>query len=236
MDVRTVTGLMKATRTLRALELRGLARVRRKVKLWRAVLSHDGRYYLEQGRYPPPPPVPEPGFSRRLATSGRAQAEAALVTARQAIRQAPAHQERRALTAAREPRLEANGSPSLLKDIPMRYNIVVSRVQTAERRVRAVSEEDGSRKVQDELERPYGFLGGWTTIRTDIDIVTVESALGDGVPAQINQDGKLPAIGQGGVEASRPVHRGAVRVDQPRGDHSRHNRLPPVYQPRPDKC
>lgn len=31
-------------------------------------------------------------------------------------------------------------------------------------RVRAVSEEEAIRKVQEELERPYGFLGGWTTV------------------------------------------------------------------------
>ena len=79
--------------------------------------------------------------------------------------------------------------PYLAKDIPIRYKIVVSRVQTAERHVRATSEEDAIRKVQDELERPYGFLGGWTTIGTDMDIGTVESALGDHVPAQISQDG-----------------------------------------------
>ena len=44
----------------------------------------------------------------------------------------------------------------------MRYKIVVSRVQVAERHVRATTEDDTIRKVQQELERPYGFLGGWS--------------------------------------------------------------------------
>jgi excisionase family DNA binding protein len=73
----------------------------------------------------------------------------------------------------------------------MRYKIVVSRVRTAERHVRATTEEDAIRKVQDELERPYGFLGGWTTVGTDMDIVTAESVLADSMPPQINQDGSF---------------------------------------------
>ncbi|HUY45494.1 MAG TPA: helix-turn-helix domain-containing protein [Streptosporangiaceae bacterium] len=174
----------------RALESRGLARVRRKGKLWHAVLSADGRHYLERGRYPEPPAAGL-GSSRSLAASGRTAEEASLVTARQAIRQATTSQERRSLGAARARAAQRAAHPSLLKDIPMRYKIVVSRVQTAERHVRGVSEEDATRKVQEELERPYGFLGGWTTIGTDMDIVTVESALGDTAPAQISQDGSF---------------------------------------------
>lgn len=174
----------------RALESRGLARVRRKGKLWHAVLSDDGRHYLEHGGYPEPP-VAERGSSRSLAASGRTAEEAALVTARQAIRQVTTSQERRALSAARARAARRSAHPSLLKDIPMRYKIIVSRVQTAERHVRAVSEEDAIRKVQEELQRPYGFLGGWTTIGTDMDIVTIESPLGDGAPPQISQDGSF---------------------------------------------
>ena len=70
----------------------------------------------------------------------------------------------------------------------MRYKIVVSRVQTAERHVRATSEEEAIRKVQEELARPYGFLGGWTTIGTDMDIVSIESVLQDRVPAQVSTE------------------------------------------------
>ena len=72
----------------------------------------------------------------------------------------------------------------------MRYKVVVSRVQTA-RHVRAVSEEEAIRKVQEELERPYGFLGGWTTIGTDMDIVSIESVLDDRVPARVSNDGSF---------------------------------------------
>jgi hypothetical protein len=57
----------------------------------------------------------------------------------------------------------------------MPYKIVVSRARTAERHVGATSEEDAIRKVQEELERPYGFFGGWTLIGTDMDTITIES-------------------------------------------------------------
>jgi hypothetical protein len=172
--------------TARALESRGLARVRRKGKLWHAVLTGDGRHYLDHGRYPQPP-APECPPASSLARPGRPAGQAALAIARHAVRRASTSQDRRALSATRGGQRAAH--PSLLKDIPMRYKIVVSRVQTAERHVRAVSEEEAIRKVQEELERPYGFLGGWTTVGTDMDIVAAESVLGDGVPAQIGQDG-----------------------------------------------
>jgi excisionase family DNA binding protein len=58
----------------------------------------------------------------------------------------------------------------------MRYKIIVSRFQTAERQVRAASEEDAIRKVQTELERPYGLYASWNTVGTDINIVGVEGA------------------------------------------------------------
>jgi excisionase family DNA binding protein len=57
--------------------------------------------------------------------------------------------------------------------------------------MRAASEEDAVRKVQEELERPYGFFGGWTTIGTDMDVVTIDSPLGDNAPPQINQEGSF---------------------------------------------
>ena len=46
-----------------------------------------------------------------------------------------------------------------LKGRPARYKIIVRRVQTAERHVRAADEEAAAQKIQAELDRPYGFLG-----------------------------------------------------------------------------
>ena len=173
----------------RALETRGLVRVRRQNKAWNAGITEDGCYYLDHGGYPEPP-EPElhipgsPGSDRRPR-------QAALIVARKAIRQAATSSDRRTLSAARARAARHAAHPSLLKDIPMRYKIVVSRVQTAERHVRATTEEDAIRKVQQELERPYGFLGGWTTVGTDMDIVAAESVLDGSMPPQISQDGSF---------------------------------------------
>jgi excisionase family DNA binding protein len=172
------------------LETRDLVRVRRKNKVWNAEITDDGCYYLERGRYREPPEA-ELHIADRQASDWQTAKQAALATARRAIRRATTSRERRALAAARSRAVRQAAHPSLLKDIPMRYKIVVSRVRTAERHVRATTEEDAIRKVQDELERPYGFLGGWTTVGTDMDIVTAESVLADSMPPQINQDGSF---------------------------------------------
>jgi hypothetical protein len=178
----------------RALQSRGLARVTRKGKRWHAVLSEDGRHYLDHGTYPDRPAAERETVSDQRASRHPSE-EAARLTARRAIRQAATSTERRSLSAARIRAAQPAAHPSLLKDIPMRYKIIVSRVQTAERHVRATSEEDAIRKVQEELERPYGFLGGWTTIGTDMDIVTTESPLGDSAPQQVSQDGLVSTGG-----------------------------------------
>ena len=174
----------------RALESRGLARVRRKGKLWHAVLTEDGQDYLDHGRYLEPQ-LPEPGFPLNPVGPGQATGRTATMTARLAVRHAISSHDRSSLSAARARIARQAAHPSLLKDIPMRYKVVVSRVQTAERQVRASSEEEGIRKVQEELERPYGFLGGWTTIGTDMDIVSIESVLDDRLPAQVSNDGSF---------------------------------------------
>jgi excisionase family DNA binding protein len=72
----------------------------------------------------------------------------------------------------------------------MRYRVVVSRVQVAERYVRAVDEEEAAKRIQDELDRPYGFFAAWKTTGTDIDIQEVESAL-QKAPPPLNEGGTL---------------------------------------------
>ena len=71
----------------------------------------------------------------------------------------------------------------------MRYRVVVSRLQVAERRVRAVNEEEAVKQIQVELDRPYGFLGSWQTTNTDIDVTETESAL-DHAPPPPDEDGR----------------------------------------------
>ena len=61
-----------------------------------------------------------------------------------------------------------------IRETYMRYKVVVTRVQVAERFVRATTEEDAASKVQAEFDRPYGYLGSWQTTSSEVDIVEAE--------------------------------------------------------------
>lgn len=58
----------------------------------------------------------------------------------------------------------------------MRYRIRVTRAQVTERTVRATDEDAAVAKVQEELERPYGFLGRWETRASEVEVVAAEPA------------------------------------------------------------
>jgi excisionase family DNA binding protein len=60
----------------------------------------------------------------------------------------------------------------------MRYVLKVTRVQSAERSVSATDVEAAMQKIQDEIERPYGFLGGWKTEGVEIEVISAESRIG----------------------------------------------------------
>ncbi len=61
-----------------------------------------------------------------------------------------------------------------IRETYMRYKVVVTRVQVAERFVRATSDEDAAAKVQEEFDRPYGYFGSWKTTASEIDVVEAE--------------------------------------------------------------
>lgn len=133
----------------------------------RQPLTEAGCYYLYHGRHPAPLPDPP----ARAAADVHA-------TWQQTIRRADPR--RSALPRQRQAtaRRAALLAP-IVGDIPMRYAITISRVQPATRHVRAASEEDARKKIEDELSRPYGFLGAWQTVAQDLDLVAIESPLGD---------------------------------------------------------
>lgn len=64
----------------------------------------------------------------------------------------------------------------------MRYRIRVYRAQKADRVVNAVDEDDAIRKVRQELQRPYGYLGRWEDVNTDVEIVAAEPTLPNAPP------------------------------------------------------
>jgi excisionase family DNA binding protein len=72
----------------------------------------------------------------------------------------------------------------------MRFRVVVTRAQVTERFIRAADEEDAAKRIQEELDRPYGFLGSWKTTNTGMEITEVESSLREGAPA-LKGEGKM---------------------------------------------
>lgn len=56
----------------------------------------------------------------------------------------------------------------------MRYRVQVTRVQVADRWVRATDEEDAAKKVQEEFDKPYGYFGSWKTTTSEVEVVEIE--------------------------------------------------------------
>lgn len=67
---------------------------------------------------------------------------------------------------------------------------MVTRVQVAERWVRATDEEDAATKVQAEFDRPYGYFGNWTTTTSEVEVVEVEQTTVIS-PKPLSEDGPL---------------------------------------------
>jgi hypothetical protein len=75
----------------------------------------------------------------------------------------------------------------------MRYQLRVSRVQTAERSVSATDPEAAIEKIRAEIEKPYGFLGGWKTEGYEVEVLSAESRL-DGSPSAVGDSPMLFSI------------------------------------------
>lgn len=192
-----MTGLSYKTTAL-ALQDRRLVTVTKKRGLWRAELTDAGRFYLERGHHPQRPPPRPRGWRRAPGVSG---ASAVLTAAKRVDREA-ANKGRRA-EPVHQPVVEPPTSTDAAsidsttsvtrperRRVPVRYRVMVSRVQVAERYVRAVDEQDAARKVQEELDRPYSFLGGWRTVDTDLDVVEADSPL-EKAPGPLAEDRTL---------------------------------------------
>ncbi|MFI5614045.1 helix-turn-helix domain-containing protein [Amycolatopsis sp. NPDC051903] len=155
--------------TIRALHSRGLAKITRKRKIWAATITERGRYYLSHGRYPPaiashatatdPPEVP-------LTRDQRRTDEPVLDTTARAMQRLN-----------RRPQTPAKRTTRTVQETYMRYKVVVTRVQVAERFVRASSEEDAASKTQEEFDRPYGYFGSWKTTGTEVDVIEAEQTI-----------------------------------------------------------
>jgi len=59
----------------------------------------------------------------------------------------------------------------------MRYRIRVTRLQIADRTVRAADEDAAIEQIREELRQPYGFLSRWETVNTDLEVLVAEESV-----------------------------------------------------------
>jgi hypothetical protein len=167
-----------------ALDNRGLVEVQRKRQIWTATATHAGHYYLKYRKFEPRPvlqprealPDEVPRLNRGQHRSDHPTPDA---TARAMLR----------VTARKKPTKIVHFKREI-KEIYMRYKVVVTRVQVAERFVRAPGEEEAAAKVQEEFERPYGYFGSWKTTSSEIDVIEAEKTTVIG-PTHLSDTGPL---------------------------------------------
>lgn len=150
--------------TARALASRGLVRISGHGTSWRAEPTERGRVW--------PEPTEE---DERVAAASRTSNEPVAVTVDDKDVAATARAMRRIRTkdsgkASKKPRTRQVQK----QETYMRYRVVVTRVQVAERWVRATDEEDAAKKVQEEFNRPYGYFGSWKDVASEVEVVEAE--------------------------------------------------------------
>lgn len=93
---------------------------------------------------------------------------------------------RRIARKPKRPAVEVAYSP----EEPMKFTVMVTRVQVAQRSVHAADEESAARKVQEEFDRPYGYFGTWKTVGSEVEVTEKESVLSE-IPSALSADGSL---------------------------------------------
>lgn len=140
--------------TARALESRSLIKIEGHGSSWRATATDRGRSW---------PRLSDADRVERAAHRTRTERELALGVP------SPAPERAKAITpdSSGQRRADhAKGQESL-----MRYKVVVTRVQVVERWIKATDEEDAARKIREEFEKPYAYVGHWETKASEVEIV-----------------------------------------------------------------
>ncbi|NYF16003.1 excisionase family DNA binding protein [Microbacterium sp. AK009] len=151
--------------TARALKNRGLVEISGRGATWRAVPTARGLIW---------PRETDSDFNEREAAGPKVYGRTAVATSgigaesddgKRALRQAPARS---------RPKKSVNVKQVNKQEIYVRYKVVVTRVQLAERWIRATDEEDAARKVREEFAKPYAYFGHWETKGSEIEVVEAE--------------------------------------------------------------
>ena len=152
----------------RALKSRGLVEIQGHGKSWVATLTPRGELWPEateedeQQRRSRAFTQETESEKAPTATSDAPPADAAVRAGRRLARQAAKPKSRPPMKIVEK------------RETFMRYKVQVTRVQVADRWVRATDEEDAAKKVQAEFDRPYGYFGNWKTTASEVEVVETE--------------------------------------------------------------
>ncbi len=91
---------------------------------------------------------------------------------------------------ARPRHAEVKRTKREIRERYVRYKVVVTQVQVAERFVRATSEEDAAAKLRAEFDRPYGYFGSWKTTTSEVDVIEAQDTTVIG-PVNLSDTGPL---------------------------------------------
>lgn len=143
----------------RALKNRGLIDITGHGKSWRATATERGR------RWPEATEEDHRERERRERPAQHDPAKADAGALARAMRRMP----RSGRAPKKIPVKQVNKQETY-----MRYKVVVTRVQVAEKWVRATDEEDAARKVKEEFAKPYAYCGSWETKASEVEIIEAE--------------------------------------------------------------
>lgn len=153
--------------TARTLASRGLVRISGHGASWRAELTERGRVWPEATEEDESPVTPT--LNTRPPITVMVDDEHVGATVR-AMRRVQKKETGATGTPSKKPRTRQVQK----QETYMRYKVVVTRVQVAERWVRATDEEDAAKKVQEEFSRPYGYFGSWKDVASEVEVVEAE--------------------------------------------------------------
>lgn len=147
--------------TARALESRHLVKIEGHGSSWRATPTDRGRSWPHLG---------DAERVERAAHHTIAESESALDVP------SPVPKVSKTPASASGNRLPRSAGHAEGKGNSMRYKVVITRVQVAERWIKATDEEDAARKIREEFEKPYAYVGHWETMASEVEIVDAAPA------------------------------------------------------------
>lgn len=166
----------------RALKNRALVELSGHGKSWRAVPTERGR------RWPEATEADEEARRRaerspmRIATEPGVEKVVKPGAVGRALQRMP--------RAKRDPKKKLPVKKVNKQETYMRYKVTVTRVQVAEKWIRATDEEDAARKTQEEFSKPYAYFGSWKDVATEVEVVEAEQTTVI-QPAKLDESGPM---------------------------------------------